>query len=145
MTLCFQISGLLATPDIVSLKGMRLVYANETEEGRRLAEARVKDMTGGDTLTGRVPYGKADIIFRPTHKLIMVGNHKPKIASVRVIGAQDIEDQNTRRAVDRFSRRPGDTRSRACGSPKQCRDDVLNSNRHWPAPYATCSARGFAI
>jgi hypothetical protein len=66
-------------------------------------------------------------------------------ASVRVIGAQDIEDQNTRRAVDRLSRRPGDTRSRACGSPKQCRDDVLNSNRHWPAPYATRSARGFAI
>jgi hypothetical protein len=26
-----------------------------------------------------------------------------------------------------------------------CRDDVLNSNRHWPAPYATCTARGFAI
>jgi hypothetical protein len=26
---------------------------------------------------------------------------------VRVIGAKHIEDQNTRRAVDRFSRRPG--------------------------------------
>jgi putative DNA primase/helicase len=67
------------SPDIVSLKGLRLAFANETEEGRRLAEARVKDMTGGDTLTGRVPYGKADIIFTPTHKLIMVGNHKPEI------------------------------------------------------------------
>ena len=51
-----------------------------TDQGRRLAEARVKDMTGGDTLTGRVRYGKADIIFRPTHKLIMVGNHKPEIS-----------------------------------------------------------------
>jgi putative DNA primase/helicase len=67
------------SPDIVSLKGRRFVYANETEEGRRLAEARVKDLTGGDTLTGRVPYGKADITFRPTHKLIVVGNHKPDI------------------------------------------------------------------
>lgn len=67
------------SPDIVSLKGMRFVFANETEEGRRLAEARVKDMTGGDTLTGRVPYGKADITFRPTHKLFIVGNHKPEI------------------------------------------------------------------
>jgi putative DNA primase/helicase len=36
-------------------------------------------MTGGDTLTGRVPYGKADITFQPTHKLIVVGNHKPEI------------------------------------------------------------------
>ena len=68
------------SPDIVGLKGMRLIYANETEEGRRLDEARIKDMTGGDTLTGRVPYGKADISFDPTHKLIIVGNHKPEIA-----------------------------------------------------------------
>jgi putative DNA primase/helicase len=67
------------SPDIVSLKGLRLAFASETEEGRRLAEARIKDMTGGDTLTGRVPYGKADITFRPTHKLIIVGNHKPEI------------------------------------------------------------------
>jgi putative DNA primase/helicase len=67
------------SPDIVSLKGRRFVYANETEEGRRLAEARIKDMTGGDTLTGRMPYGKADITFQPTHKLVIVGNHKPEI------------------------------------------------------------------
>lgn len=67
------------SPDIVALKGVRLAYANETEEGRRLAEARVKDMTGGDTLTGRVPYGKADITFSPSHKLMIVGNHRPEI------------------------------------------------------------------
>ena len=67
------------SPDIVALKGRRFVYANETEEGRRLAEARIKDMTGGDTLTGRVPYGKADITFTPTHKLVIVGNHRPEI------------------------------------------------------------------
>jgi putative DNA primase/helicase len=52
--------------DIVALKGPRFVYANETEEGHRLASARVKDMTGGDTLTGRVPYGAAPITFCPT-------------------------------------------------------------------------------
>lgn len=67
------------SPDIVALKGLRLAYANETEEGRRLAEARVKDLTGGDTLTGRVPYGKADVTFFPTHKLVVVGNHRPEI------------------------------------------------------------------
>jgi putative DNA primase/helicase len=70
------------SPDIVALKGARLAFANETEEGRRLAEARVKDLTGGDTLTGRLPYGKADITFRPTHKLFIVGNHKPDIADI---------------------------------------------------------------
>ena len=66
--------------DIMSLKGRRFVYANETAEGARLDEARVKDMTGGDTLTGRVPYGKADINFSPSHKLFIVGNHKPDIS-----------------------------------------------------------------
>ncbi len=68
------------SPDIVALKGIRLAYANETEEGQRLDDARVKDMTGGDTLTGRVPYGIAAITFTPTHKLVVVGNHKPDIA-----------------------------------------------------------------
>ena len=70
------------SPDIVSLKGTRFAYANETEEGRRLAEARIKELTGGDTLIGRVPYGKAAITFRPTHKLFMVGNHKPDITDM---------------------------------------------------------------
>jgi len=69
------------SPDIVSLKGMRLVYANETEEGRHFDAARLKDLTGGvDTLTGRVPYGKANITFSPTHKLVIVGNHKPEVS-----------------------------------------------------------------
>ncbi len=67
------------SPDIVALKGRRFIYATETEDGARLAAARVKEMTGGDTLTGRVPYGKDFITFRPTHKLIIVGNHKPEI------------------------------------------------------------------
>lgn len=67
------------SPDIVALQGKRLVYANETSEGQRLADARIKDLTGGDTLTGRVPYGKAAITFDPTHKLMLVGNHKPVI------------------------------------------------------------------
>jgi putative DNA primase/helicase len=68
-----------ASPDIVALKGRRFIYANETEEGQRLANARIKEMTGGDTLTGRVPYGVAAITFEPTHKLVIVGNHKPEI------------------------------------------------------------------
>jgi putative DNA primase/helicase len=67
------------SPEIVALKGRRFAYANETEEGGRLAQARVRELTGGDTLTGRVPYGKAAITFEPNHKLFMVGNHKPEI------------------------------------------------------------------
>lgn len=70
------------SPDIVALKGVRLAYASETEEGQRFAAARIKELTGGDTLSGRVPYGKADICFQPTHKLMIVGNHKPEISDM---------------------------------------------------------------
>jgi putative DNA primase/helicase len=80
MLMTHQRSPQAASPDIVSLKGARLIWANETTEGKKLDDARVKDLTGGDTLTGRVPYGKADIVFRPSHKLVIVGNHRPIIS-----------------------------------------------------------------
>ena len=68
-----------ASPDLVSLAGRRLIYCNETTEGKRLDDARVKELTGGDTITGRVPYAIQAVSFRPTHKLVMVGNHAPII------------------------------------------------------------------
>jgi len=58
-----------ASPDLVQLQGRRFIYANETTEGRFLDDARVKDLTGGDTITGRLP--------APTHKLVIAGNHAP--------------------------------------------------------------------
>ncbi|MFH1495672.1 MAG: phage/plasmid primase, P4 family [Pseudomonadota bacterium] len=79
MLMQHQRSPQAASPDIVALKGRRFVHANETAEGRKLDSNRVKEMTGSDTLTGRVPYGKFDVNFAPTHKLMIVGNHKPEI------------------------------------------------------------------
>jgi putative DNA primase/helicase len=67
------------SPDIVDLNGRRLIYCNEVEEGRRLADAKVKEMTGGDTLSGRSPYAKKAVTFQPSHKLVMVGNHMPEV------------------------------------------------------------------
>jgi hypothetical protein len=68
------------SPEIVGLKGRRFVFASEVEEGQHLSAARVKDLTGGDTLTGRVPYGIEAITFAPTHKLAISGNYKPEIS-----------------------------------------------------------------
>jgi putative DNA primase/helicase len=68
-----------ASPDILLLKGVRLAYANETEEGKRLDEAVVKDLTGGDTLTGRGTYAKEFTEFQPTHKLTIRGNHLTEV------------------------------------------------------------------
>ena len=65
-------------PEIARLVGTRIVTGSETEEGTKLAESRVKDITGGDTLTGRELYCSA-FNFKPTHKLWIYGNHLPDI------------------------------------------------------------------
>ena len=39
--------------DIARLRGARYVSAIESEENRRLAESRIKSLTGGDTITAR--------------------------------------------------------------------------------------------
>jgi putative DNA primase/helicase len=67
--------------DLADLHGKRLAIATETEEGRRLAEAKVKALTGGDRLRAR--YMRRDFFeFAPTHKLVIVGNHRPVLANV---------------------------------------------------------------
>jgi putative DNA primase/helicase len=64
--------------DVARLKGARFVTASETEEGRRLAESLVKDLTGQDTISAR--FMRAEFFdFRPTHKLWLSTNHKPEI------------------------------------------------------------------
>jgi len=64
--------------DVARLKGARFVSASETEEGRRLAESLIKDLTGQDTISAR--FMRAEWFdFKPTHKLWLSTNHKPEI------------------------------------------------------------------
>lgn len=71
-------SGGAPTPEIMRLRGKRLAWASETNEGRRLNAGKVKWLTGGDTLIGRDPFGKRMVAFQPTHTLFLMTNHKPK-------------------------------------------------------------------
>ncbi|GAF75138.1 unnamed protein product, partial [marine sediment metagenome] len=64
--------------DVARLKGARFVTAIEAEAGRRLAEALVKQLTGGDRVTARLLYSEY-FEFTPTHKLYLAVNHKPVI------------------------------------------------------------------
>ena len=67
--------------DLASLRGARLVTATETEEGRRWAESRIKQLTGGDTVAAR--FMRQDFFeYRPAFKLVIAGNHKPSLRSV---------------------------------------------------------------
>ncbi|SHJ23951.1 putative DNA primase/helicase [Malonomonas rubra DSM 5091] len=67
-----------ASPDIMSLRGLRIAYASETDEGRKFSSSRVKWLTGGDKLTGRWPHDKYPVTFTPTHTLFLLTNHKPR-------------------------------------------------------------------
>ncbi len=66
-----------SSPEIMALKGLRLAIASETDEGRRFSAAKVKWLTGGDTLTGRGLYDKQLTRFIPSHLLMLLTNHKP--------------------------------------------------------------------
>src|SRR5262249_35834903 len=60
------------------LFGKRLVVCVETHEGARLDEALVKELTGGDPIAAR-RMKENWWEFEPTHKAIMVTNHKPEV------------------------------------------------------------------
>ncbi|SFD82027.1 phage/plasmid primase, P4 family, partial [Tritonibacter multivorans] len=64
--------------DLVDLVGARLISVSETEEGEALAEAKIKQMTGGDTLKGRPLYGKF-IEFQIQGKIFLATNSLPAI------------------------------------------------------------------
>ena len=64
--------------DLVDLIGARLITVSETEEGQSLAEAKIKQMTGGDRLKGRPLYG-SHIQFNIIGKLWLATNSLPQI------------------------------------------------------------------
>lgn len=62
--------------ELTDLHGRRLVVASEIPAGRTLNVARVKQLTGGDTIRARFLY-QQPFSFNPTHKLLAHGNSKP--------------------------------------------------------------------
>ncbi|HEY9356709.1 MAG TPA: phage/plasmid primase, P4 family [Arthrobacter sp.] len=65
-------------PEMMTLRGARLVIGSETEEGRQLDAALMKRLTGGDQLTARRLY-QEPVQWAPTHQLLYVTNHLPKV------------------------------------------------------------------
>ena len=67
--------------DLAMLRGARTVIAQETEEGQRWAESRIKNLTGGDPISAR--FMRQDFFtFEPSFKLMIAGNHKPSLRNV---------------------------------------------------------------
>jgi putative DNA primase/helicase len=67
--------------ELAMLCGTRMIIASETEEGRNWAEARIKQLTGGNKIQAR--FMRQDYFeFTPQFKLWFEGNHKPSLRSV---------------------------------------------------------------
>ncbi len=63
--------------DVMSLKGLRIAYASETDEGRKFSSAKVKWLSGGDRLVARGMYGSEMTYWDSTHTLILLTNDLP--------------------------------------------------------------------
>ncbi len=62
--------------EIARLSGARMVLCSEVDSEARFDEPRVKQLTGGDSLTAR--FMRQDhFTFTPTHKLWLMGNFRP--------------------------------------------------------------------
>jgi putative DNA primase/helicase len=65
--------------ELAMLAGQRMVVCSEVNEGDRFDEAKVKGLTGGDTITAR--FMRQDhFTFTPSHTLWLMGNHQPRVS-----------------------------------------------------------------
>lgn len=65
-----------ANNDIARLRGSRFVSTIEAEEGKRLGESLVKQLTGGDPIVARFLF-QENFEFLPQFKIWLAANHKP--------------------------------------------------------------------
>lgn len=73
-----QRKGADATPDLARLPGVRLVTAEEPEQGVKLKGALIKKMTGGTKMDVR-KLNQEFFEMMPHFKIVISGNHKPII------------------------------------------------------------------
>lgn len=67
--------------ELARLRGARMVFASETQGGKRWNEARLKELTGGEPITARFMH-KDEFTYTPQFKLLFMGNHKPELRNV---------------------------------------------------------------
>jgi putative DNA primase/helicase len=66
--------------DLAELHGRRIIVCSELKPGDRFDESRVKLLTGGDRIKARRM--RQDFFsFNPTHKLWLLGNHRPEVGT----------------------------------------------------------------
>ena len=75
----FELSQRAAIPnDVAALVAKRVVTSSETNEGSRFNEARIKALSGQDSITARFLHGEF-FTFNPVAKFILAVNHRPRV------------------------------------------------------------------
>ncbi|MGI9458629.1 MAG: phage/plasmid primase, P4 family [Pirellulales bacterium] len=68
--------------DLISIMGLRFIFCNETKEGQRLDDARVKSITDGSPIKARAPHATKEVSFIPQCKLVSTGNYAPTVTDL---------------------------------------------------------------
>lgn len=67
-------------PDFACVRGKRIVFLSETEEGERLSTKALKRLASNETIAARRLYAMPET-FTPSHTVFYSTNHKPRIGS----------------------------------------------------------------
>jgi putative DNA primase/helicase len=82
--------GAAPSPDIARLKGARLVNSPEPDKGLELNTALIKQLTGGDTYTGRF-LNENPIEYRPEFKIFINTNHLPRTDDTTIFTSERVK------------------------------------------------------
>ncbi len=67
------------SPDIMALRGRRMVFTSEIDNGFKISPVKIKWLISGDNITGRNLFNEYEVQFKPTHTLFLLDNHKPHV------------------------------------------------------------------
>lgn len=68
-------------PEEANLQGVRFAIFSEINKGRKIDSSKVKNYSGGDTISCRRLFSNKDIQIRPSHTMIIQTNFKPEAPS----------------------------------------------------------------
>lgn len=105
-----------ATPEVIDIKGRRMVFFQEPEPTDRLKTGILKQFTGGDTIRARELY-KKPISFKSSAKFFMCCNDLPHVSSC---------DAGTWRRI-----RVTEFKSRFCDEPKKANEFLIDPDLKW--------------
>lgn len=105
-----------ATPEVIDIKGRRMVFFQEPEPTDRLRTGILKQFTGGDTIRARELY-KKPISFKSSAKFFMCCNDLPHVSSC---------DSGTWRRI-----RVTEFKSRFCDEPKKANEFLIDPDLRW--------------